>query len=77
VYITDLVSSVVTPNQELAGFEKVEIPAGGSRVVTIPVLSAQLAVWSVQNEWVVEPGVFSVKVGTSDVVFAQADLTVT
>lgn len=26
VYITDLVSSVVTPNQFLAGFQKVDIP---------------------------------------------------
>jgi beta-glucosidase len=26
VYITDLVSSVVTPNQELVGFQKVDIP---------------------------------------------------
>jgi beta-glucosidase len=26
VYITDLVSSVVTPNQELVGFQKVAIP---------------------------------------------------
>jgi len=26
VYITDVVSSVVTPNQQLAGFQKVDIP---------------------------------------------------
>lgn len=26
VYITDLVSSAVTPNQELVGFQKVDIP---------------------------------------------------
>ncbi|KAG5351352.1 hypothetical protein C0989_006867 [Termitomyces sp. Mn162] len=77
VYMTDLVASVVTPNQELIGFKKVEIPAGGSTVVTIPVLSSQLAVWSVQNKWVVEPGVFAVKVGTSDTVYAQTNLTVT
>ncbi|KAG6890480.1 hypothetical protein C0992_001148 [Termitomyces sp. T32_za158] len=77
VYITDLVSSTVTPNQELVGFQKVEIPAGESKTVMIPVLSSQLAVWGVQNKWVVEPGVFAVKVGTSDVVFAQTNLTVT
>ncbi|KNZ72384.1 Periplasmic beta-glucosidase [Termitomyces sp. J132] len=77
VYMTDLVASVVTPNQELIGFKKVEIPAGGSTIVTIPVLSSQLAVWSVQNKWVVEPGVFAVKVGTSDTVYAQTNLTVT
>ena len=26
VYLTDVVSSVVTPNQSLAGFSKVDIP---------------------------------------------------
>ncbi|KAJ7210628.1 glycoside hydrolase family 3 protein [Mycena haematopus] len=77
VYMTDLISSVVTANQQLVGFQKVDIPAGGSVKVTIPVLSSQLAVWTVQNSWVVEPGVFTFKVGTSDQVFAQANLTVT
>ncbi|RDB30408.1 Periplasmic beta-glucosidase [Hypsizygus marmoreus] len=77
VYITDIVSSVVTPNQQLAGFQKVDIPAGGSSTVTIKVLSSQLAVWTVQNKWVVEPGKFAVKVGTSDQVFGQTTLTVT
>jgi beta-glucosidase len=77
VYMTDVVSSVVTANQQLVGFQKVNIPAGGSVTVTIPVLSSQLAVWNVQNAWAVEPGQFSIKVGTSDQVFAQGNLTVT
>ncbi|KAF7367923.1 Glycoside hydrolase family 3 protein [Mycena sanguinolenta] len=51
--------------------------AGGSATITIPVLSSQLAVWTLQNSWVVEPGAFTLKVGTSDQVFAQANLTVT
>ncbi|KAJ7620968.1 glycoside hydrolase superfamily [Roridomyces roridus] len=70
------VSSVVTPNQQLIGFQKVDIPAGGSVTVTIPVLSSQLALWTVDNQWAVEPGVFNIKVGTSDQVFAQGNLTV-
>ncbi|KAG6840548.1 hypothetical protein C0991_005865 [Blastosporella zonata] len=77
VYMTDLLSSVVTANQQLIGFQKVDIPAGKSTVVTIPVLSSQLAVWSVQGKWVVEPGTFTIKIGTSDQVFAQTNLTVT
>ncbi|KAJ6579642.1 glycoside hydrolase superfamily [Mycena vulgaris] len=76
VYMTDLISSVVTPNQQLVGFQKVDIPAGGSVTVTIPVLSSQLAVWTVQNAWAVESGKFNIKVGTSDQVFAQTNLTV-
>ncbi|KAJ7342635.1 glycoside hydrolase superfamily [Mycena albidolilacea] len=76
VYMTDLVSSVVTANQQLVGFQKVDIPAGGSATVTIPVLSSQLAVWTVQNSWAVESGKFNIKIGTSDQVFAQTNLTV-
>ncbi|KAJ3503281.1 hypothetical protein NLJ89_g8503 [Agrocybe chaxingu] len=76
VYITDVLSSVVTPNQDLVGFQKVNVPAGGSATVSIKVLSSQLAVWSLRNAWVVEPGAFTVKVGTSDQVFAQGTLMV-
>lgn len=50
--------------------------AGGSVVVSVPILSSQLAVWSLSNSWVVEPGVFAVKVGTSDQIFVTANLTV-
>ncbi|KDR71141.1 hypothetical protein GALMADRAFT_808036 [Galerina marginata CBS 339.88] len=76
VYMTDVVSSVVTPNQQLVGFQKVNIPAGGSATVSIKVLSSQLAVWSLKNSWVVEPGAFTIKVGTSDQSFASTTLTV-
>ncbi|KAH9483331.1 Beta-xylosidase [Psilocybe cubensis] len=76
VYMTDVVSSVVTPNQELIGFQKVDIPAGKSVTVSIKVLSSQLAVWTLKNTWVVEPGAFNIKVGTSDQAFATTTLTV-
>ncbi|KAG8218078.1 family 3 glycoside hydrolase [Butyriboletus roseoflavus] len=49
VYMIDLFSSVVTPNMELIGFTKVDIPAGQSKTVTIPVVSSQLAVWSLRQ----------------------------
>ncbi|KAI0059329.1 glycoside hydrolase family 3 protein [Artomyces pyxidatus] len=76
VYLTDVVSSVVTPNQELVGFQKVDIPAGTSKTVSIGVQSSQLALWSLQSSWVVEPGTFTIKVGTSDQSFLSANLTV-
>ncbi|KAF9461447.1 glycoside hydrolase superfamily [Collybia nuda] len=76
VYATDLISSVVVPNQDLIGFKKVDIPAGGSVTVKIPILSSSLALWSLRNTWVVEPGNFNIKVGTSDQAFAQTTLTV-
>ncbi|KAK7033924.1 hypothetical protein VNI00_012548 [Paramarasmius palmivorus] len=77
LYVTDLVSSVVVPNQQLVGFEKVHLEPGASQTVTINVESSQLALWTTENKWVVEPGTFVVKVGTSDQTFGKANLTVT
>lgn len=94
VYVTDLISSVVTPNQFLAGFEKVDIPyvislprpelltesiyyrVRESREVSIQIKAEQLAVWALTNQLVVEPGQFNIKVGTSDLTYANATLTV-
>ncbi|TFY52998.1 hypothetical protein EVG20_g10309 [Dentipellis fragilis] len=76
IYMIDCVSSVVTPNQELIGFAKVDILAGGSETVSIPILSSQLAVWSLKNSWIVEPGTFVIKIGTSDQTFLNTNLTV-
>ncbi|KAH7904285.1 family 3 glycoside hydrolase [Hygrophoropsis aurantiaca] len=76
VYMTDIVSSVVTPNMELIGFTKVDIPAGTSQTVTIPVLSSQLAVWTMSGKWVVEPGQFAINVGTSEETYLNTTLTV-
>ncbi|KAF4615931.1 hypothetical protein D9613_011320 [Agrocybe pediades] len=76
VYMTDLVSSVVVPNKELIGFEKVDLKSGQSEEVSIKILSSQLAVWTVQNTWAVEAGAFNITVGTSDQSFSNATLTV-
>ncbi|KAI0365465.1 glycoside hydrolase [Pilatotrama ljubarskyi] len=76
VYMTDLVSSVVTPDQQLVGFQKIDLPAGTSKRVTIPVNSTELAVWTLDNKWVVEPGQFAVKIGTSDQTFLNTTLVV-
>ncbi|KAJ8469471.1 hypothetical protein ONZ51_g8966 [Trametes cubensis] len=76
VYATDVVSSVVTPNQQLVGFQKVDIPAGSSKRVTIPVNITELAVWTLDNKWVVEPGQFAIRVGTSDQTFLNTTLVV-
>lgn len=75
VYITDTFSSVATPNQQLVGFNKVDVAAGSSQKVTIPISSSQLAVWS-YNGWVVEPGSFNMKIGTSEETYINTTLTV-
>jgi beta-glucosidase len=76
VYITDQDSSIVTPNQELVGFQKISLDPDQSTDVSIQVLSEQLAVWTLARKWEVEPGAFSVMVGTSEESFANATLTV-
>lgn len=45
-------------------------------MASIEVLSEQLAVWTLENKWAVEPGAFNVKVGSSAQTFAQTTLTV-
>ena len=49
---------------------------GEAKKVTIGVNSTQLAVWSLRNKFVVEPGTFAIKVGTSDQTFLNTTLTV-
>lgn len=94
VYVTDEISSVVTPNQFLAGFTKVFIlyvpslsspkanadwmsRAGGTETVTMQINSTQLALWSLDGRYVVEPGNFTVKIGTSDTTYLNTTLVVT
>ncbi|KAI8070929.1 glycoside hydrolase family 3 protein [Gongronella butleri] len=63
VYIRDYISSVVTPFQALKGFTKVHLKAGESKRVTVPIKVEELAVWTVNNGYKVEPGQFIAYVG--------------
>ncbi|KAJ5345427.1 hypothetical protein N7452_003431 [Penicillium brevicompactum] len=65
VYVKDEIASVVVPNRELKGFEKVVIPAGETKTVKIPVKIENLGVWNTRMKYVVEPGRFTVLVGSS------------
>lgn len=50
--------------------------AGQSSTVSITIDTANLAVWTLDNKFVVEPGAFKVKVGTSAVAYLETSLTV-
>ena len=65
LYVEDLVSSVVTPNQMLKGFKKVPIAAGATETVSIPLNVTDLGLWNIRMQYVVEPGAFGIKVGSS------------
>ncbi|HEX4005283.1 MAG TPA: glycoside hydrolase family 3 N-terminal domain-containing protein [Acidobacteriaceae bacterium] len=65
VYIRDVVSSVTRPVKELKGFKKVRLEPGETATVTLPVTPEALKFWDVNMKYVVEPGEFTVMVGTS------------
>ncbi|KAG8965623.1 hypothetical protein FRC00_010176 [Tulasnella sp. 408] len=95
-YVTDRVSTVVTPNQSLEGFKKVNIPSvtqsvlpsthsnimvllyskGKTVDVSISIPIQQLQVWTSSNKFVVEPGVFDIKIGSSSAALVQSNFTV-
>ena len=66
LYITDSVASVAPYDQMLRGFERVSLKPGETKRVTFTLTPHRdLKMLNRDNEWVVEPGRFEVKVGTS------------
>ncbi len=65
LYVRDCVSSVTRPVKELKAFAKVELEPGERRTVALEMTPDSLAFHDVHMQWVVEPGEFTVMVGTS------------
>ncbi|KAF6813850.1 glycosyl hydrolase family 3 [Colletotrichum sojae] len=65
VYVSDVVSSVVVPNKELRGFSKVFIKAGETETVSIDLPVSSWGLWNIKMKYVVEPGDFLIRVGSS------------
>lgn len=65
VYVVDEMSSVVVPNKQLKGFEKVVVPAGQSKTVRVPLEVGELGLWDANMRYTVEPGNFTALVGSS------------
>jgi beta-glucosidase len=65
LYIRDLVSSVTRPIKELKGFKKVYLKPGETTTVTLDITPDALAFFDVNMKHVVEPGDFSIMIGTS------------
>lgn len=63
MYVHPKISSVVQPVMRLAGFERVELEPGASKVLEFPVGPQELAIWNNQMERVVEPGSVDIMVG--------------
>jgi beta-glucosidase len=65
LYVEDVVSSVITPEQVLRGFERVTLLPGERKTVTFELGPEDLQLLDAHGRWVVEPGVFEVRVGSS------------
>jgi beta-glucosidase len=66
LYVRDAKARVERPVQELKGFEKVMVEAGESARVEFVLDGEDLSFYDAEaGEWVVEPGRFEVRVGSS------------
>ncbi|HUF08909.1 MAG TPA: glycoside hydrolase family 3 C-terminal domain-containing protein, partial [Rhodothermales bacterium] len=65
LYIRDRVSSVTRPVKELKGFEKIILAPGESKCISFEISPESLAFLDINMEFVVEPGLFDIMVGTS------------
>jgi beta-glucosidase len=65
MYIRDVVSSATRPVKELKGFQKVTLRPGETKTVSFEITPELLAFYDVNMKYVVEPGEFSIMVGSS------------
>lgn len=65
VYVRDLISSVVTPIQELKTFSKVNISGKETKQVNLSIPVHDLGLYNQAMKYVVEPGEFEIQVGGS------------
>lgn len=71
LYIRDLKSSVTRPVKELKGFQRVFLDPGEEKKIDFSIGFEALAFYDVNMDYVVEPGLFNLMIGTSS---ADADL---
>lgn len=66
LYVSDVESSVIRPEKELKGFEKVELAPGETKTVSFNLNKRAFAYWNTTlHDWHVESGEFLIKVGGS------------
>lgn len=65
LYIKDKLSSVITYEMQLRGFERISLQAGEKKTVKFMLKPDDLALLDKDMHWVVEPGEFEVLIGSS------------
>jgi beta-glucosidase len=76
MYIRDDYSSVTRPVKELKGFKKIWLDPGQSQTVTFTVTPTSLSFYDKDMKWILEPGDFTIMVGTSSDKTESVRLTV-
>ena len=76
MYIRDTVSSVTRPVMELKGFDRVTVKPGETVTVNFELTPAKLSFLNEYMERVVEPGEFTIMVGTNSKEYDTVTLTV-
>ncbi len=76
MYIRDDYSSVPRPVKELKGFQKIWLEPGQSQTVSFSINPELLSFYDANMKWIVEPGDFTIMVGTSSDKTQSIKLTV-
>ena len=73
LYIRDITGSVVRPVKELKGFQKLYLKKGEQRKVSFTLKADDLRFYNDKLEFVYEPGLFRVFVGTNSAQVKEAN----
>ena len=65
LYVRDDLCSVVRPDRELKGFQRVHLEPGATETVRFTLGPDQLCCYGGDERWVVEPGTFTIMAGSS------------
>jgi len=65
MYIRDDYSSVTRPVKELKGFQKIWLDPGQLQTVSFTISPELLSFYNKDMKWIIEPGDFTIMVGTS------------
>jgi beta-glucosidase len=76
MYIRDDYSSVTRPVKELKGFKKIWLEPGQSQTVTFTINPELLSFYDADMKWVIEPGDFTIMIGTASDKTESVKLTV-
>lgn len=74
LYIHDELATITRPIKELKGFQKIYLNAGEKKSVTFTIDASSLEFWNAQNKYMVEPGNFTLMIGSSseDIYFQES-----